>query len=63
MSKTFTLYWLHGEKTIVKGCTIEDAFSNAGFGAGAVRVLDFYETGEDSSYTFDSDKRDWIRNV
>jgi hypothetical protein len=44
--KTFTLYWRHGDKSEVKGETIIQAMNNAGYGAGAVRALDFYAEGD-----------------
>ena len=36
-------YWRSGKKEIVKGKTIEDGLSKAGYGLGAVSALDFYE--------------------
>jgi len=41
--KTFILHWLDGSTTTVKGNDIADAFAKAGFGAGAVHALDWYE--------------------
>lgn len=44
--KKFKLYWLDGKTEIVAGRDIADAFSRAGYGAGAVRALDYYEPVE-----------------
>lgn len=41
--KTFILHWLNGKTEEVKGTTIADAFTNAGYGAGALGALDYYE--------------------
>jgi flavin-binding protein dodecin len=41
--KTFKLHWLTGQSEVVNGYDIADAFSKAGYGAGAVRALDWYE--------------------
>jgi hypothetical protein len=40
----FLLYWRgSGDVELVEGSTIAEAFSNAGYGAGALRALDYYE--------------------
>lgn len=39
----YKLHWLDGKKEIVSGETIADAFTKAGYGAGAIRALDWYE--------------------
>ena len=43
--KIYKFYWLgtKSNHTISKGNTPEEAFTNAGYGAGAVRALDYYE--------------------
>ena len=41
--KTFILYWLDGKEETVKGRSIREAFTNAGYGAGALRALDYYK--------------------
>ena len=41
--KIFKLYWLDGEIEEVRGNTIADAFTRAGYGAGAIGALDYYE--------------------
>ena len=41
--KTFKLHWLSGEVEVVKGYSISDAFTKAGYGAGAIRALDWWE--------------------
>ena len=40
--KKFELVWKDGQKEIVQGETISDAFNRAGYGAGAIRALDSY---------------------
>ncbi|QIV65920.1 hypothetical protein Cp1R7AA1_051 [Mesorhizobium phage Cp1R7A-A1] len=61
--KTFTLYWRTGQREIVKGSDPADAMNKAGYGAGAVRALDFYANGEDTDYAWDKETRDWKRTV
>ncbi len=46
----FTLYWRDGTKNVVTGADIADAMNRAGFGAGAVRALDFYAKGDHRPY-------------
>ncbi len=40
--KTYELHWLTSEVEIVEGTSIADAFRKAGYGAGALRALDYY---------------------
>ena len=42
--KTFRLHWIGGKIEIVTGINIARAFSNAGYGRGALPALDYYET-------------------
>ncbi len=44
---TFILHWLGGDKTEVRGPTIQDACNRAGYGAGAMRALDYWEEVKD----------------
>lgn len=41
----FTLYMLDGDRRIIKGETIEQAFTMAGYGAGAIAALDWFDNG------------------
>ena len=41
--KQFKLYWLDGTTEIIEGYSIANAFMRAGYGAGAVKALDWYE--------------------
>ena len=46
--RRWKLYWKHKRRgkqatDIVEGLTIQDAFTRAGFGAGAIAALDYYE--------------------
>lgn len=59
--KTFTLYWLDGKRELVRGPTPAEAMSRAGYGGGALRALDFYADGDDTSYQF-VDKR-WSKKA
>ncbi|HMW11081.1 MAG TPA: hypothetical protein PJ987_11625 [Bacteroidia bacterium] len=57
--KKFRLYWLDGKTEIVEGDDIADAFSKAGYGAGAMKALDFYDNGELQSYEWNSVEKTW----
>jgi len=59
MTKTFTLYWLDGSKNVVTGSDPAAAMNAAGFGAGSLRALDFYATGDNSDYQFNKDEHSW----
>lgn len=41
--KKFMLYWLDGKTEIIEGKDITEAFNHAGYGAGALRALDYYK--------------------
>ena len=41
--KKFKLFWLDGVTEIISGNSIAEAFTNAGYGAGALAALDYYE--------------------
>jgi hypothetical protein len=41
--KTFVLHWIGGKTETVTGGDIADACRRAGIGAGALRVLDYFE--------------------
>jgi len=52
-NKTFTLYWRTGQREVVTGNTVEEAFTLAGYGAGAAPALDFHAKGDDDAYVWD----------
>ena len=43
LDKTFVIHWRDGSKNEVVGPSIEAAFTAAGYGAGAVGAIDYYE--------------------
>ena len=49
--KKFKLYWLDGKVELIYGNTISDAFNKAGYGAGALRALDYHEEITDINST------------
>lgn len=55
MMKTFTLFWLNGQRETVEGLNPADAMNRAGYGAGAVRALDFYAEGDRHDYEWKAD--------
>jgi hypothetical protein len=59
--KQFTLYWLDGKHQVVTGETIEQAFTTAGYGAGALKAVDFYIDGDNHEYDWNKEQRSWVR--
>lgn len=59
----YTFYWLTGDKEILCGDDPADAMNKSGYGGGSVRALDFYATGENNNYVWDSVNRSWERLV
>ncbi len=41
--KRYRFYWLTGKISEGEGTSVEDAFTHLGFGAGAVRALDYFK--------------------
>ena len=60
--KNFIVYWRDGRFTKVTGVTIEDAFTKAGYGRGAVGGLDFYAEGSEPEYAWNASRREWEKN-
>lgn len=46
----FILHWLGGEREDVEGDTLARAFSNAGYGNGALSALDWVETVKENAF-------------
>ena len=58
----WTLYWMTGDRQVVEGPDIATAMNCAGYGAGALAALDFYERGDgDHGYRWSDADRDWVR--
>lgn len=55
----YTFYWLTGDKDILSGYDPADALNNAGYGAGALRALDFYKAGDNNEYVWDTESHKW----
>jgi hypothetical protein len=58
----YTFYWKTGEREVFDGDSPAGALNNAGYGGGALRVLDFYVTGECDDYRWNKDERRWVKN-
>ena len=57
----FKLYWLDGKCEEIEGDSISNAFSNAGYGGGAMRALDFWSDSPDKdNYEWDTNKKKWV---
>lgn len=46
----FTLYWKDGYRNVVRGRTVAEAMTLAGYGHGVLGALDFYAHGNDHSF-------------
>jgi len=57
------MFWRTGQREVLKGQTMEDALSRAGYGAGAIPALDFYANGNNDNYIWDDALREWITHV
>lgn len=61
--KFFTIYWLGGNRSVVNGKDIADAFSRAGYGGGAVNAIDWYDEGVSETHFYNKQERQWERYV
>lgn len=57
--KKFRLYWGNGKTEVVEGSDFANAVTKAGYGAGAMRALDFYDNGELQSYEWNKEECKW----
>jgi hypothetical protein len=57
--KTFTLYWLTGDKEIVQGVDVADAVRRSGYSGGALRALDFWTEGTNENWNWNSKDHKW----
>lgn len=57
----YTLYWIYGRREVIEGVSVEDAFTRAGYGNGAIAGLDFYVNGVCRDYYYNRDDRQWHR--
>ena len=51
--------WRNGQRDLVNGPTVEQAFTNAGFGGGSMAAIDFYAHGDDHKYVWNASTREW----
>lgn len=59
--KYFTLYWLNGDRSIISGPSIERAFTAAGYGAGAVAAVDWYDEGITETHYRNKIEKKWVK--
>lgn len=57
----FTVYWKHGERSVITGKTIEEAFGRAGFGQGAIAAVDWYDNTDVATHEWDTIAKKWSR--
>lgn len=59
--KNFVVYWRYGEHTVMKGKTIEEAFTKAGYGGGAIAAVDFYNRDSEPRYVWNKEEKEWMK--
>ncbi|MEV4127079.1 hypothetical protein [Nocardia sp. NPDC049707] len=57
--ESWTFYWLTGQREVLPGATAVDALNRAGYGAGALRALDFFAEGDHDGWAWNPDTRHW----
>ena len=61
VDKKFTLYWRAVQREVITGRTRAAAFTQAGYGAGAMAALDFHADGDNHEYEWNSKSREWVK--
>jgi len=61
MLKWFTIYWLDGNISYICGGTIDQAFTHAGYGAGAANAIDWYDEGISQTHWRDKETKTWVK--
>lgn len=59
IKKKFTFYFIDGNRKVGEGETVEEAFTQLGFGAGALNAVDFYKYGDDRTYFWEPILKTW----
>ena len=60
----WTLFWRDGKSETIEGNTIADAMNHAGYGAGALGALDFYEKGDKALlWEWKKETRSWDKKA
>jgi len=62
-NKYFTIYWLNGDYSVIQGESIEQAFTAAGYGAGAVKAVDWYDNGISQTHYYNKKCKEWVHYV
>lgn len=61
VEETFTVWWKDGTRSVIKGPNIETAFTKAGYGAGAVAAVDWYDRGDVNTHYWCVETKNWMR--
>ncbi len=56
----FTVYWLDGSINYIFGATIEEAFTQAGYGNGSLKAVDWYNTGVEQTHWYNKENKEWF---
>jgi hypothetical protein len=60
--KKYTFYFLDGVQSVGVGTSVSKAFANAGYGGGAINVVDFWEEGDHIAHIWNKSKKCWETN-
>lgn len=61
MDQFFTLYFKNGKREIISGESINEAFTKAGYGAGALAAVDWYDQEASETHYYDREQKTWIK--
>ncbi len=61
--KKFTIYWIRGDRQVVEGTNVADACNRAGISTDVLPAKAFCRDGDNQNYTYDREKRSWVRTT
>lgn len=59
LNKYFTIYWVNGQRSIIKGNTIEEAFKAVRAGADSVSNVSWYDNGVTETHFWN--QKEWVK--
>jgi hypothetical protein len=62
-TEKFTVWWRDGTRSVIEGSSIEQAFTQAGYGAGAVKAVDWYDRGDVDTHEWCKATKNWQRRT
>lgn len=60
VSNKYTLWWIHGQRSVIEGPSIDVALTRAGYAASVVKVLNWYDHRDVDTHYWSNIAKAWI---